>query len=375
MPAATTNVAFRDLARVHAIGREASRASVFQALDSVDFQRPSRLISDFESAWAEYCGVRHAVATSSGSTALLLTFLALGIGPGDEILTVPNTFVATAEAALVLGADVRLVDIDPTTLAIDQELAIAMIGERTRAVVPLHPFGRFARLDRLIEACSARGVALVEEACHAHGARRDGVLAGAAGDCGVFSFGPTKPLAGLGEGGAVVTDDDELAERMRQFNNHGRAGGQHASLGLNFRIHPIEAAYLSTRLALYPELVERRREIAGRYNDAYREYGVTGNTEVDHPDEHSYYVYVLAVPRRTRFCELLSAAGVGWDIHYPIAIHRQQAQLARFGELALPGCDDAQQRIVSIPMYDGLTDDEVAYVIRHVRNALDELAS
>lgn len=375
MPAATTNVAFRDLARVHAIGREASRASVFRALDSVDFQRPSRLISDFESAWADYCGVRHAVATSSGSTALLLTFLALGIGPGDEVLTVPNTFVATAEAALVLGADVRLVDIDPSTLAIDQELAISMIGERTRAVVPLHPFGRFARLDRLIEVCAARGVALVEEACHAHGARRDGVQAGAAGDCGVFSFGPTKPLAGLGEGGAVVTDDDQLAERMRQFNNHGRVGGQHALPGLNFRIHPIEAAYLSARLTLYPELVERRREIAGRYNEAFGEYGVTGNTEVAHPDEHSYYVYVLAVPQRTRFCELLSAAGVGWDIHYPIAIHRQQAQLARFGELSLPRCDDAQQRIVSIPLYDGLTDAEVDFVIRHVRDALDELAS
>ncbi len=375
MTAATTTVPFRDLERVHAIGRESSRASVFRALDSVDFQRPSGLISDFEGAWADYCGVRHAVATSSGSTALLLSYLALGIGPGDEVLTVPNTFVATAEAALVLGADVRLVDIDPTTLAIDEELAIGMLGERTRAVVPLHPFGRFAKLDRLAEACTERGIALVEEACHAHGARRAGVMAGAAGDCGVFSFGPTKPLAGLGEGGAVVTDDDELAERLRRINNHGRAGGQHAFPGLNFRIHPIEAAYLSARLALYPELVQRRREIAGQYNQAFAGYGVTGNTDVAHLDEHSYYVYVLTVPQRTRFCERLSEAGVGWDIHYPIAIHRQQAQLARFEGVALPRCDDAQQRIVSLPLYDGLTDAEVAHVIRQVRGALDELVS
>ncbi|MEO6503824.1 MAG: DegT/DnrJ/EryC1/StrS family aminotransferase [Jatrophihabitantaceae bacterium] len=370
-----TAVPFRDLARVHAIGRDTSRASVFSALDSVDFQRPSRLIEHFESAWAEYCGVRHAVATSSGSTALLVSFMALGVGPGDEVLTVPNTFVATAEAALVLGAQVRLVDIDPATLAIDQELAIAMLTERTRAVVPLHPFGRFAELDRLRQACAAQDIALVEEACHAHGARRDDVMAGAAGDCGVFSFGPTKPLAGLGEGGAVVTDDDELAERMRQVNNHGRANGQHASVGLNFRIHPVEASYLTARLALYPQLVERRREIAGRYNDAFGEYGVTGNTDVAHLSEHSYYVYVLAVPQRSRFCERLTSAGVGWDVHYPVAIHRQPAHLDRFRDARLPRCDQTQQRIVSLPMYDGLTDSEVDYVIGHVRSALDELAS
>ncbi|MDQ1739398.1 MAG: hypothetical protein QOE53_1050 [Pseudonocardiales bacterium] len=375
MTSRTTTVAFRDLARVHAIGRDTSRAGVFQALDSVDFQRPSSLIEHFESAWAEYCGVRHAVATSSGSTGLLVSFLAYGIGPGDEVLTVPNTFVATAEAALLLGAEVRLVDIDPATLAIDQELAIGMLTERTRAVVPLHPFGRFAELDRLTAACADRGVALIEEACHAHGAQRAGVMAGAAGHCGVFSFGPTKPLAGLGEGGAVVTDDDELAERMRQINNHGRVNGQHASLGLNFRIHPIEASYLTTRLVLYPQLVERRREIARQYNDAFAEYGVTGNTAVAHPSEHSYYVYVLAVPRRTEFCERLTSAGVGWDIHYPIAIHRQRAHLDRFRDAHLPRCDETQEKIVSLPIYDGLTDSEVGYVIRQVRSALDELAS
>ena len=369
MTTRTRTVPFRDLARVHAIGRDTSRAGVFQALDSVDFQRPSSLIEHFESAWADYCGVRHAVATSSGSTGLLVSFMAFGIGPGDEVLTVPNTFVATAEAALVLGAEVRLVDIDPVTLAID------LITDRTRAVVPLHPFGRFAELDRLKEACAARGVALIEEACHAHGARRAGVMAGAAGDCGVFSFGPTKPLAGLGEGGAVVTDDDDLAERMRQLNNHGRVNGQHASVGLNFRIHPIEASYLTTRLALYPQLVERRREIARQYNDAFAEYGVTGNTGVADPSEHSYYVYVLAVPRRAEFCQRLTAAGVGWDVHYPVAIHRQKAHLDRFRATSLPRCDETQERIVSLPLYDGLTDEEVAYVIGQVRSVLDELAS
>jgi dTDP-4-amino-4,6-dideoxygalactose transaminase len=201
------------------------------------------------------------------------------------------------------------------------------------------------------------------------------VMAGAAGTCGVFSFGPTKPLAGLGEGGAVVTDDDGLAERMRQVNNHGRVNGEHASLGLNFRIHPIEAAYLSARLALYPDLVERRREIARRYNDAFASFGVAGNTDVADPREHSYYVYVLAVPDRDRFTERLASAGIGCDVHYPVAIHRQRAHRARFADARLPCCDEAQQRIVSIPLYDGLTDEEVDYVIEQVRSALDDVAS
>ncbi|MGH3662324.1 MAG: DegT/DnrJ/EryC1/StrS family aminotransferase [Micromonosporaceae bacterium] len=366
---------FRDLARLHAIERDESRAAIDAAIDSHDFGRPNALIAAFESAYADFCGVRHVIATSSGSAALLLDYLAHGIGPGDEILTVPNTFVATAEAALMLGATVRLVDVDPRTHAIDQAQAVSMLSGNTRAVVPLHPYGRLAQLDALRQATRDRGIALIEEACHAHGATRGGTVAGALGDSAVFSFGPTKPLAGLGEGGAVTTDDDNLAERLRHWNNHGRDGGSHVTMGLNFRIHPLEAAYLTARLRVLPRLLERRRVVAAAYTAAFEPYGVVHNPKVPDPAEHSYYVYVIDVPRREEFCRLLTQAGVGWDVHYPVAIHRQPAHAARFSASQLPCCDTLQERIVSLPMIDGLHDEEVEHVVKAVVDALDRVLS
>lgn len=370
--ASARSVPFRDLPRLHAIGADCSGAAVDAALASCDFGRPNGLIEAFENDWAEFCGVKHAVATSSGSTALLLAYLAHGIGPGDEIVTVPNTFVATAEAALLLGATVRLVDIDAATHAIDQQQAITALGPATKVVVPLHPYGRLAQLGELRAATAERGIALIEEACHAHGATRGGRMAGGFGDAAVFSFGPTKPLAGLGEGGAVVTDDDELAARLRAWNNHGRDRGEHARLGLNFRIHPIEAAYLTERLKLLPGMLAERRAIAERYNAAFAPFGVVANPAVDDLSEHSFYVYVLDVPQRGRFRAALRAAGIGSDVHYPSAIHRQPAHRERFAAARLAACDTVQQHIVSLPMINGLRDDEAEHVIAATVRALEE---
>jgi dTDP-4-amino-4,6-dideoxygalactose transaminase len=369
------DVPFRDLPRLHSIDRGPSRAAVAAALDSCDFGRPNGLIARFEADWARYCGVRHAIATSSGSAALLLTYLGLGLGPGDEIVTVPNTFVATAEAAWLLGARVRLVDVDPVTQAMDQDQAVAALTPRTRAVVVLHPFGRIADLDRIRCITAEQGIALVEEACHAHGAVRDGRVAGSLGDCAVFSFGPTKPLAGLGEGGAVVTDDDELAERLRRWNNHGRDGGAHVALGLNFRIHPIEAAYLTRRLALLPELLNARRRVAAAYNDVFVPFGVAGNPGVAEPGEHSYYVYVLDVPQRDQFRRRLAETGIGTDVHYPVPIHHQPAHREKFRDTAFPVCDQLQGGIVSLPMMDGLRPAEVEHVRDQVTRVLKDLVS
>jgi dTDP-4-amino-4,6-dideoxygalactose transaminase len=370
MPA-TSAAPFRDLRRLHQVGQQRSRAALQEAVDSCDFARPNRLIDAFEERFAAYCGVSHAVATASGSAALLLTYLSLGIGPGDEIVTVPNTFVATAEAAWLLGATVRLVDIDPGTHAIDQRQAIEALSDSTKAVVPLHPYGRLADVEVLVAEARRRGVAVVEEACHAHGATRGQRRAGAWGDCAVFSFGPTKPLAGLGEGGAVVTDDDTLAERLRLMNNHGRRQGQHAALGLNFRIHPIEAAYLITRLDLLPDLLAERREVAARYNAAFTSLGIVHNPDVDDLAEHSFYVYVVDVAARDAFCQALTSAGVGWDRHYPVPIHRQAAHRTRFESVHLANCDRRQDQIVSLPMINGLSDSEVGYVIEQVGLAVD----
>ncbi len=364
------SVPFRDLTRLHEIGRDSSRARLESALDSATFARPNRWIDDFESSYADYCGVNYAVATASGTAALMLTYLALGIGPGDEVITAANTFVATIEPALALGATVRLADIDPETHLMDQEAALDLVTPKTKAIVPFHAYGRLAELDLLRQETSRLGIALVEEACHSPGAARQGRMAGSFGDCAVFSFGPTKPLAGLGEGGAVVTNDSQLALRLRRWNEHGRAGGDHLEIGLNFRMHPMEAAYLTERLKLLPEFLEERRTLARLYNDTFASYGVVKNSQVTDYSEHSYYVYVLDVPRRRRFTDLLTERGIGWDIHYPRAIYELPAHREKFAGLTFANCSVLQRQIVSLPMIIGLTERERTEVLSGVCDAL-----
>ncbi|GAA1691592.1 DegT/DnrJ/EryC1/StrS family aminotransferase [Kribbella yunnanensis] len=367
-------VPFRDLKRLHEIGRDSSRSRLESALDSATFARPNQWIEDFEASYADYCGVDHAVATASGTAALMLTYLALGIGPGDEVVTAANTFVATIEPALALGATVRLADVDPETHLMSQEAALALVTPRTKAIVPFHAYGRLADLSLLRRETSRLGITLVEEACHAPGATRNGRMAGSFGDCAVFSFGPTKPLAGLGEGGAVVTNDSQLALRLRRWNDHGRTGGEHLEIGLNFRMHPMEAAYLTERLKLLPEFLEERRALAHVYNDAFAPYGVVKNPDVTDYSAHSYYVYVLDVPERRRFTELLTEHGIGWDIHYPRAIYELPAHQKMFADLDFANCSALQRRIVSLPMITGLTELERNQVVSCVCDALAEVS-
>ncbi len=366
-----TTVPFRDLHRLHRIHGDASRAALLAAVESREYTRPNPIIEEFERRWAAYCGVRHAIATTSGSAALLMVYMTLGIGPGDEIITVPNTFVATAEAALLLGATVRLADIDPLTHTVDQDSARKLFGPRTKAVVPFHAYGRLAEIDALTAEARAAGIPVVEEACQAHGAARDGRKAGAWGDCAVFSFGPTKVFAGMGEGGAVVTDDDELADKLRLLNTHGLEDRLHTALGFSFRIHPMEAAYLTARLEVLPALLTERRALAARYTEAFAPFGVVHNPRVADSEEHGLYVYVIDVPDRDAFCARLTDAGVGWDIHYRAALHQQPAHQERFRDAEVPACDERQGQIVSLPMINGLEEAEVAHVVDRVTDALD----
>lgn len=368
-------VPFRDLHRLHKIGADVSQTALFDALKSCDFARPNRLIENFEQAYAEFCGVRHVVATSSGSTALLLAYLAHDIGPGDEVITVPNTFVATVEAARMLGADVVLADVDPDTYAIDVQHVADLITPKTKAIVPLHPFGRIAGLQEITNLAHRYGVVVIEEACHAHGAMCSGRRVGSLGDSAVFSFGPTKPLAGLGEGGAVATNNDYIAERLRFYNNHGRQGERHVTLGLNFRIHPLEAAYLSARLELLPQMLEERRKIARQYNNAFADLGIVKNPAVRDLNEHSFYIYVVEVPSRSKFCGSLTANGIGWSIHYPVPIHQQEAHQAYFQNACLKRWDCIQPKIVSLPLINGLTEREVQRVVEVVRQSVTSLCN
>jgi dTDP-4-amino-4,6-dideoxygalactose transaminase len=366
---AAMEVPFRDLKRGIAVRRADWERAVVAAIDACDFGRPNRRIEAFEEAWADYCGVRHAVATSSGSTALLLCYLAFGIGEASEVISVANTFVATIEPVRMLGGRPVLADVDPHGYALDPGRLESAVTPRTRLIVPFHPFGRLAPMEQILEIAARRSIPVVEEACQAHGAERRGRKAGAFGAAAVFSFGPTKPLAGIGEGGAVVTDDDALARELRLLNNHGRWQGAHAVNGLNFRMHPIEATFLTERLRLLPGMLAERRAIAARYNAAFAGLGIARNPRVEAPEEHSYYLYVLEAESRERLTRRLSAAGIGWDIHYPVPIHRQPAHAELFQETRLPVTDRIQERIVSLPLINGLTDREVDRVIEVVAEA------
>lgn len=362
-------VPFRDLRRGVALDRAGWEPRVLDAIAGGEYQWPSEQVLRFEERFAEWCGVRHAIATSSGTTAVLLACLALEIPAGSELVSVANTYVASIEPALLLGAKPVLVDIEREGYGIDPDALARAITPRTAAVVPFHPFGRMADVVAVRAIADEHGVPMLEEACQAHGACRDSRRAGTWGDVGVFSFGPTKSFAGIGEGGAVTTNSDRLAERARLWNDHGRVDGRHVTTGLNLRMHPIEAAFLTHRLDGIDAALEERRSIAAIYNRAFMEFGIVRNPRVQDLAEHSYYVYVVDVDDRDNFMAKLASHGIETAVHYQLPIHRQAAHrdLAEPGSLRVT--DEVNARIVSLPLFPGITSDEVEAVVAAVREA------
>ncbi|HXM58650.1 MAG TPA: DegT/DnrJ/EryC1/StrS family aminotransferase [Candidatus Dormibacteraeota bacterium] len=355
-------VPFRDLARLVDDPEFAWREALVAAVERAGFGRPSPATADVERALARCCGTSDAVATASGSAALLLAMLGLGIGPGDEVVTVANTFAATVAAIVLLGATPVLVDVDRRSYTMDPDAFEAAITPRTRLVVPVHLFGRLADMAAIGHVAGTHGITVLEEACQAFGACRDGRMAGAFGDLAVFSFGPTKPVTGLGEGGAIVTSDAALAERLRLLNDHGKAGDDHRVVGLNFKMHPLEAAVLAERLRQPERWLRERRAIAAAYNRALGPLGCVHNPLAPTLDEHSYYVYVVEADDRAHCAAHLARHGVATDVHYPRPVHRQTAYAGRVRYTDLAVTEAVGAKILSLPLINGLTGAEVAHV-------------
>ncbi|MGY1812812.1 DegT/DnrJ/EryC1/StrS family aminotransferase [Blastococcus sp. SYSU D00820] len=316
-------------------------------------------VAEFEARFAGYCGTRSCVGVGNGTDALELVFSALGIGPGDEVVVPANTFVATAEAVCAVGARPRFVDVLPDTLEVDPEAVAAAIGPRTAAVVAVHLYGQMADVAALGQLARRHGLALVEDAAQAHGARFDGVRAGSAGVAAAFSFYPGKNLGALGDGGAVVSDDADLVRRIRVLADHGRTpGGHHAHEvpGRNSRLDTLQAAVLTAKLARLDQDNAARRAAMARY----REMLPGGCRPVaQHPAaEHVHHLAVVQVDDRRAVTSALDAAGIGWGVHYPVPCHRQPAY-ARFAEGPLPVAEAAADRILSLPMSPTLTADQV----------------
>ncbi|MFQ5601395.1 MAG: DegT/DnrJ/EryC1/StrS family aminotransferase [Candidatus Krumholzibacteriia bacterium] len=318
----------------------------------------------FEREFAEYCEVRHAVGVDSGTSALTLILRAVGIGPGDEVLLPPNSFIATAEAVTLVGARPVFADVDEQTQLLDPQRVRAAITPRTRALIPVHLFGRTADLAPLQEITRAHGVHLIEDACQAHGARYDGKRVGGFGVAAAFSFYPGKNLGAFGDGGAVTTNDDQLSESLRQLRDHGQERKSvHRRIGLNGRLDTLQAAVLRVKLRHLDSWNVARRRVAERYDSLLRDSEFRTPAPLRPREDHVHHLYVVRHANRSAVVRALQDNRIGFGLHYPVPIHRTPAYAGLgLGPGSFPNAEQLANEILSLPMYPQLTDSHIEQV-------------
>jgi dTDP-4-amino-4,6-dideoxygalactose transaminase len=353
-------IPFNDLKPLHRELAAALGAAVARVLES-GWYILGREVEEFEAAFAAYHGTGHVVAVASGTDAIELALHAAGIGPGDEVITVAHTAVATVCAIERAGARPVLVDIDPATYTMDPAAARAAITPRTRALLPVHLYGHPADLDALVELADRAGLLLIEDCAQAHGARFKGRRVGTFGTLAAFSFYPTKNLGACGDGGAVLTADRALADRVRRLRNYGQSARyRHEVRGINSRLDELQAAILHCKLDRLDVCNAERRELARHYRQFF--------TGVVHPHEaasaeHVYHLYVVRHPDRDALRATLRELGMGTQIHYPVPVHLQPAYAdLGYGPGSLPVTERTAATILSLPMYPGLSREAVARV-------------
>lgn len=329
-------------------------------------------VERFERAWAEYCEADYCVAVSSGTAALHLALKALDIGPKADVITTAMTFFATCEAIIYTGARPVLVDVSPETGCMDPLAVEKAITERTRAIMPVHLYGHPADMDPILQLARAGGLAVIEDAAQAHGALYKGCKVGALGDAGAFSFYPTKNLGAYGEGGAVVTDNRQVWERLGMLRNHGQTRRYvHEFVGYNERMHGFQGAVLNVKLKYLDTWNARRCQIARRYHDGLAGLPLALPQEAEHA-RAVWHLYVIRCGRRDALQQHLERAGIATGIHYPVPMSRQPAmQPYLAGRPALPEAERMADEVLSLPMYPEMTDEQVDYVIAKVKEFLE----
>jgi len=364
-------IPFLDLTRQHAALRAELMDAAGRVLDSARFilgPEGEALEQDL----AKHVGVAHAIGVASGTDALRLALAAVGVGPGDEVITTAFSFVASASTIVMAGATPVFVDIDPATFALEAEGVARAITPRTRAIVPVHLYGHAAAIDRIAELGRAHGVAVVEDAAQAIGATYAGRPLGAWGDAACLSFYPTKNLGACGDAGMILTNRSDLAERLRRLRHHGDGGRyRHLELGYSSRLDDLQAALLRVKFGRLEAWTAARRRIAARYHDALAGLPLTLPIERE-PARHVYHLYTIRHRQRDALAKTLSQLGVGTAVHYPIAVPGQPM----FGlpaERQWPEATRASREVLSLPCYAELTDDEVNQVARAVRTACEGL--
>ncbi len=328
----------------------------------------------FETAFAEACGCAHAVAVNTGTAALHLALLAAGVKPGDEVITTPATFVATVAAIQFANAVPRLVDIDPVTWTLDPAKLEAAITPRTRAIIPVHLHGGMADMPAVLAIARAYGLFVIEDAAQAHGAELDGRPAGSHGDLGCFSFYPGKNLGACGEGGAVVTDRPDLAERLRLLRDWGQPRKHvHAVKGFNCRMDEMQAAMLNVKLPHLRAWTEMRRKAAARYDRRLDAAGIA-HAEAMPGGEHVYHVYAVRIADRDAVRAQL-APDVETNIHYPTPAHLQPAYAdLGYARGDFPVAEAFADQTLSLPMFPGLTETQIDFVTATLAEACNQMS-
>jgi dTDP-4-amino-4,6-dideoxygalactose transaminase len=360
-------VPFLDLQAHHAPLIDKFDGAIREVIESSAFAG-GPFVEKFEEEFAAFCGSQYAIGVGNGTDALWLTLLALGIGEGDEVITVPNTFIATAEAITYCKARPVFVDVDENAFTMNPAELKKSLTARTKAIIPVHLFGQPADMDPILEFAHTHGLVVIEDAAQAHGAEYKGRKAGTLGDAGCFSFYPGKNLGAFGEAGAVVTNDAELRKKIQVLRDHGQARKYyHTVVGWNCRMDGIQGAVLSIKLRHLEETNLLRHEHALQYNQAF-----AGIDEVATPFEanyarHVYHVYAIRVQERDEVRRHLAEKEIGCAVHYPIPIHLQEAcRNLGYTKGAFPKAENLAEEFLSLPMFPELTEEQIEYVARCV---------
>jgi len=361
-------VPFLDLKAHHDPLKDEINAAI-QEVIAVNAFAGGPFVEKFEKDFAPFCDCQHAIGVGNGTDALWLVMLALGIGHGDEVITVPNSFMATAEAISYTGAKPVFVDIDEATQLMDPKLLERAITPRTKAIIPVHLFGQCADMDAILEIGKARKIPVIEDACQAHGATYKGRKVGSLGIAGCFSFYPGKNLGAFGEAGAITTNDADLAKRLQMFRDHGQAKKYyHAAIGWNARMDGIQGAVLRVKLKYLAKNNARRLAHGDRYDKGLSNSGAVTPVKRAAYGAPVYHLYVVRVRNREAFMKELGARGIGTAIHYPVPIHLQEAYaFLGVGRGSYPIAERVAEEIVSLPMFPELTEQQVETVIREVK--------
>ena len=366
-------IPFVDLKAQHSTLKDELSAAIQRVLESCQFTLGPE-VAAFETEFANYCQAEHGVAVNSGTSALHLALLAAGVGPGDEVITVPFTFVATVSAIHYTGATPVFVDIDPHSFTIDVTQIEAAITDRTKAIIPVHLYGQPADMDPILSIAKAHGLVVIEDAAQAHGAEYNGRRAGSMGDMGCFSFYPGKNLGACGEGGMVVTKDPELTRTLRMLRDWGAERKyEHVLKGYNYRMEGIQGAVLRVKLRHLETWTEARRAAAARYDRGFAGSGVQTPAAMPY-GRHVYHVYAIRSKQRNAWLRSLQEQGIGVGMHYPIPVHL----LPAFTDLGysagqFPHSEQAATEVLSLPMFPELTAEQSAKVVDAVKVLASEV--